>query len=313
MNVFGSLKEKLGADRVMAQKNLEQYLTLRTITIAEYFFEARSKKDLIASFSAAKLLGIPYFILGGGTNLAVTSKKITGLVVRNLFLDYYYFVRNDEYADLSVSSGYPMSLVVKRTVEDGYSGFEYQMGLPGTIGGAIYMNSKWTRPQSYVGDQLISAELLTPDEKVKKVDRDYFRFAYDYSFLQKTKEIVLSAVFRLKSHSSDELKTRSTEALEYRKKTQPFGVKSSGCFFRNVSDEEKAKHNLPTSSAGYLIDQAGLKGKRIGGFAVSDIHANFILNEGDGKQEDLVKLLSVIKRTVFEKFGIQLSPEVLVI
>src|SRR5690606_29157554 len=130
----------------------------------------------------------------------------------------------DEYVHMLFSSGYPMARVVKETTDAGYEGFEYHMGLPGTIGGAIYMNSKWTRPLSYIGDNLVSATLLDKDGKIKLVTRDYFDFAYDYSNLQKTKEIVMEATFLLKKSDPEELKERARSSLEYRKQTQPHGV-----------------------------------------------------------------------------------------
>jgi len=148
---------------------------------------------------------------------------------------------------------------------------------------------------------------------VKKVAKSYFKFAYDYSILQKTGEIVLEAVFRLKKIDPKILQDRAARSFKYRKKTQPFGVASSGCFFRNISDEEKNKRNLPTASAGYLIDKAGLKGFTVGGFYVSPIHANFIINKGNGKNEDLIKLLGIIKKGVKEKFGVELEEEVIII
>ncbi len=313
MKDLNILEERLGQGRVLPQQDLSPYLTLRTPTRAEYFFEAKSKEDLIQSFKAAKEAGIPYFLLGGGTNLAVIAPIIKGLVVRNKFLFYEYTNKSDQTVDLVISSGYPMALLVKKTVDDGYAGFEYQLGLPGTIGGGIFMNSKWTHPVSYIGDNLVSAELLDKNGEVKTVDRSYFNFAYDYSNLQKTNELVLTATFRLKICPSALLLQRAEEAMEYRRKTQPVGVKSSGCFFRNISETDKERLGLPTTSAGYLIDKAGLKGRRIGAFSVSTIHANFIVNDGSGKTEDLVQLLKEIKHTVQQKFGIALSPEVLVI
>ena len=165
------------------------------------------------------------------------------------------------------------------------------------------MNSKWTKPHLYVGDNLVTATLIDQEGREKKVNRAYFDFAYDQSKLQKTKEILLEAVFKLKKSAPQIVKKHANFASEYRKKTQPFGVFTSGCFFKNINGK----------SAGQLIDQSGLKGKRIGKFHVSEKHANFIIHEGGGKPEDLKKLLLLIKSKVNDKFGVKLEEEVIVI
>ncbi|MBI2641239.1 hypothetical protein HYW87_01420 [Candidatus Roizmanbacteria bacterium] len=175
------------------------------------------------------------------------------------------------------------------------------------------MNSKWTNPTRYFGDSLVSALILDKEGDVKKVDRDYFQFAYDSSVLQKTKEIVLTVTLKLKKAPSEALKKRNQNAMAYRKKTQPYGIFSSGCFFRNIGEAERLRAGLPTSSAGYLVDKAGLKGTKSGNFVVSDKHANFIIHKGNGDPKDLVKLLQIIKERVKEKFGVELKEEVVVI
>ncbi len=283
--------------------DLFSHTTLRMKSTAQYFFEARSREDLIAARKYSLEKKIPFLILGGGSNVAILKKNLQGLIVKNLYMKKETLKEDENFVELLVSSGYPVSKLVNETVEAGYEGVEYHQGLPGSVGGAIYMNSKWTKPECYFGDDLISAYLLTARGEIKKVDRDYFKFAYDYSVLQETSEILLEAIFRFKKTSPEILKKRATEALAYRKETQPLGVATSGCFFRNVDGE----------SAGKLIDKAGLKGAKVGNFIVSPIHANFIINQGEGQPEDLKKLLQIIKNKVREKFGVSLKEEVVLV
>lgn len=308
-----ALESALGEGRVAKGKNIALYITLRTQTIAQYYFEARSREELINAVCAAYELSIPLLIIGGGSNLAIMQSTIDGLVVRNQYHQMKGIAETSDSVDLLVSSGYPVGRLVRDTVSKGYSGFEYQLGLPGTAGGAIFMNSKWTKPISYFGDPLISATLIDQNGTTKEVDRDYFQFAYDFSILQKTKEIIVDAVFRLKKMDPVVLKKRSEEALAYRKQTQPFGVATSGCFFRNISKEDQNRLNLATTSAGYLIDQTGLKNMKMGEYIVSDKHANFIINTGHGNTEDLMKLTGIIKERVKNKFGVELEEEVVII
>ena len=284
-------------------KDITSYLTLKTKVRAEYFFEAKTREDLIMAKKTSIEQKLPLLILAGGSNFAITKDVISGLVVKNSYSELELVQENKNEVLLLVSSGYPVSKLVNETIEKGWSGFAYHKGLPGTVGGAIYNNSKWTKPLSSFGDNLIEAWLVDKAGKVKKVNRDYFQFAYDFSILQKTKEILLEAIFRLNKSDPKELKKQSQEAFAYRRQTQPQGVFSSGCFFQNVSGK----------SAGEMIDKAGLKGHRVGNFQVSKKHANFIINMGDGKGEDLKKLIEIIKDRVRDKFGVELKEEVNII
>lgn len=289
--------------KIEKNKDLVQFNTLRTSTVAEYFLEAKTRKDLIEGKKFALKNKLPLFVIAGGSNLAIIKDKINGLVIKNNYKELKIVRETNEDVLLSVSSGYPVSILVNETVNKGYQGFEYHKGLPGTVGGAIYMNSKWTKPVSYFGDNLDHAYLMNDRTGNKKVDRKYFEFGYDFSILQKTKEILLEAVFKLKKVDPTILKEKADKAFEYRKKTQPMGAKTSGCFFKNVDGK----------SAGQIIDQVGLKGFSVGDFFISPIHANFIINRGNGQAKDLIKLVRIIKEKVRQKFGVELEEEVIII
>lgn len=303
MNTKTQLEAFLGKNRIKENFSLAPYLTLRTQPRAEYYFEAVSREDLIKAKKAAIELDLPFLMIGGGSNLAILVDILKGLVVRNRYIEKRIEEMDDTFGLLTVSGGYPVTKLARELAQAGYEGLEYHFGLPGTVGGALFMNSKWTKPLTYFGDTLVSALLLDPKGNEKKVDRNYFQFAYDTSILQSTKEIVVEATFRLKKSDPSTLIQHTQFASEYRKRTQPHGVFCSGCFFQNVDGQ----------SAGKLIDQAGLKGKRLGQFHVSGQHANFIIHDGGGKPEDLKKLLELIKQTVKEKHGVELKQEVIVI
>lgn len=311
--IIGVYNKKETPLKVENKKDLYLYLTLKTHVTAEYFIEAKSRDDLINAKRYSLENNLPLFMLGGGSNLAILKKEIKGLVVKNNYKELKVLEEHSDRAVVSVSSGYPVTLLIAQTIAKGYEGFEYHQGLPGTLGGAIYMNSKWTKPPTYFGDRLVYAYLLNKKGEVRKEPRDYFKFAYDHSILQETGEIVLDAVFDLKKADPKILKEKAAWALDYRKKTQPFGIASSGCFFRNITNEEKERLKLPTTSAGYLLDKSGLKGFEVGAFYVSPIHANFIVNRKEGKREDLIKLLEIIKTKVKENYGVELKEEVIII
>lgn len=313
MSSLNQLEEVLGKGKVKQDFNLSPYFTLKTATVAEFYIEATTRDDIIGAQKASFKTGIALFFIAGGSNFAVTKQKINGLIVHNKYITKKIILSDDESSTVLVSSGYPVTKLVKETVDEGLAGLEYHLGLPGTVGGALFMNSKWTHPLSYFGDTLVYANLIDKKGYVKKVDRNYFQFAYDYSILHKTHEIILEAAFQLKKSDPVLLQKKAKAAMEYRRKTQPFGVYTSGCFFRNISQEDMKKIHSPTSSAGYLIDRAGLKGKAVGNFFVSDIHANFIINKGNGDPKDLVKIITMVKETVYKKFGVKLKEEVIII
>ena len=293
--------------------DLFKFTTLKSKSIAEYFFVAKTKQDLIDIYKLSITERLPLTIIGGGSNIAMTTSYIKGIVVKNSYIEKKILTEKENTVYYQVSSGYPTNKFVLETVNDGLSGLEYHLGLPGSIGGAIYMNSKWTNPLDYIGSHLEKAYVLTKKGEILERNQSYFNFAYDYSILQDSKEILIDVVFKLQKDDKNKLRAKAENSLEYRKKTQPSGVFTSGCFFRNISDKEKQSNNLLTNSSGYLIDKAGLKGYKIGDFEVSNEHANFIINKGNGKPEDLLKLLNIIKRKVKEKFNIDLREEVVLV
>lgn len=296
--------------RIEQNKDLTPYTTMRIKTVADYFVQPESKNELVASLKTARELSKRYVLLGGGSNVAFLQNPYRGLVIRNMYQKKEIVHEGENQVDMKISSGYPLSRLVKETVENGLEGLEYHMGLPGTVGGAIFMNSKWMHPECYVGDVLKKGLILTNDSNLKEVPKKYFQFAYDYSVLQKTHELFIEGIFTFTKNDPLVLKKRSKEALDYRKKTQPQGVATGGCFFRNITDVEKEQFSLPTKSAGYLIDKSGLKGKTFGNFSISPLHANFIINNGGGTSTELKQVLNVIKTRVRETFGVELHEEV---
>jgi UDP-N-acetylmuramate dehydrogenase len=284
-------------------KNLKNYHTLKIESVAEYFCQVNTKEEIIEALKYAKQNNLEVSFIGGGSNIAFIRSYIPGLVIKNNYQKVEIIKNDTNNLIVSVSSGYPTSKFVLDVANLGGEGIEYHLGLPGTIGGAIFTNAKWTKPLSYISDCLKTAIIIDKKLKLKTVDCQYFKFRYDYSILKKTKEIVLEVVFEFKKNDPELLKKRAQAALEYRKKTQPQGVFTAGCFFQNPK-------NL---SAGYLIDKAELKGMKIGGFLVSPIHANFIINHGNGKPEDLKKLVNLIKKKVKEKLKVKLEEEVVTI
>ena len=314
------LRELLGTSRVKVDEPMRLHATFKIGGPAQLYLEVETIEDLVASVTHARNLGVSVFIVGGGSNIIVSDKGIKGLVIKNNCRKFDVASMGGKIVNgkidvsgafVMAQSGVIMNQLVRFTVDQGLGGLEYQLGLPGTVGGAVCMNSNFPLKQAYMGDCVYRAKLLTPEGEIKEVDNSYFHFAYDYSILQKTGDIVLSVIFKLVPMDTAVLKERSMEAMTHRSGSQPKGL-SAGCTFRNISILEAMTVPTPgrVTSAGYLIDKAGLKGKRIGDAKISDMHANFIMNMGNAKAEDIIALVELIKEEVKKKFNVGLHMEV---
>ncbi len=312
--------ESLFSGRTERNHILAPYTTLKIGGPADLFAEARTTADLVAYVTQARKLKIPVFVLGGGSNLLIGDGGFRGLVVRNLTSAITIramkgILRGGQEMGtvfVEADGGVPINKLVRFTVEEGFGGLEMHLGLPGTVGGAVYMNSKWTKPVGYVGDVVYQALILTPHNEEKLVPKSYFHFGYDTSSIQKTGDIVLRVVFALTRGKKEELWKRANESISYRRETQPQGVLSPGCTFRNISESAALSVPTPnhTTSAGFLVDHAGCKGMTIGDAQISPVHANFILNRGKATASDVVKLIERARSQVQKQFGVRLEEEI---
>lgn len=283
------------------QKNisLRNYLTFKISPVAKNFLLARSKEDLINAYNFCKNNNLEMHILGGGSNVTFKNEEVEGLVVKNEFSTLEVYSEDEKEIVLKVSSGYLLSKLVRETIEKGYEGLEYYFGLPGTLGGAVVTNAKWPKENKQIGDLVLKAEIYNGE--LKEVKNEYFQFKYGFSSLQENKDLLLFVYLKFLKGNTDILKEKASEVFEYRKNNQPVGF-SAGCIFKNPQG----------LSAGQLIDQAGLKNLSKGEFYISDKHANFILNRGNGKISDLLSLIEEVKREVKTKFNIELKEEIII-
>jgi UDP-N-acetylmuramate dehydrogenase len=300
------------------QKNvpLAQFTTLRIGGPAEYFTEVSSLDELKEALAYAKNNGLDFFMLGGGANVLVSDSGFSGLVIKMNSGN----IRITELI-LEADAGAALSKVVRQAAEKGLAGMEWASGIPGTFGGAIRGNAG-----AYGGeikDILESVKVLdTETMEIKACQNHECDFRYRHSmFKSNPKLIIVSAALRLQKGNKEESLKKSEEIIGLRLKKLPQGAPSAGSFFINpvVSDEKLKKEfeeekgtkskegKLP---AGWLIEKAGLKGKKIGGAMVNELQANYIINTGNARAEDIVMLSSFIKQQVRDKFGVQLQEEV---
>jgi len=279
----------------MFQENvsLAEYTSFKIGGKAKYFYIANNKEDLIKTIKEAKDLKV--FILGGGSNVLALEEGYDGLVIK-LNLRKYSF-NNDIYVEAGVSWGE----LLGATVEKSLTGLEWTAGLPGTVGGAIYGNSQAFHVKT--SDIIKEVEVLDLNDLSIKALTDC-QFSEKNSIFKKNKNlIILSAVFKINKGDKKEIQKKIAENLQFRKEKQPLGYASAGSVFINNSDK-------PSS---YLIEQAGLKGKRIGNAQVSEKHAGFIINLGGASSKDVLELISIVKKEVKDKFDIDLIEEIEII
>lgn len=276
---------------------LKNYTTFKIGGRAKYFFVAKNKNNLIKSIILAKKFNLPFFILGGGSNLLVADEGFNGLVIKNE-ADNFKIEKEKIFAE----SGAKLDKIIFVAIEAGLSGLEKGSGIPGTVGGAVFGNSGLGRGDWAIGDVVEKVEILMPNGKIKKFSKKWFSFDYRFSKLKEIKNkklIILEVILKLKKGEKIFLREVRKKILKKRAEHIPLGF-SAGCIFKNP----------PDFFAGELIEKCGLKGKRIGDVKISEKHANFIINLGNGKAKDVKKLIDLAKKEVKNKFGITLEEEI---
>lgn len=261
---------------------------------AEFFAEPRTADELQGLVRRCLDEELPVRLLGGGSNVLVRDEGVPGMVIR---------LAEPAFAEIKVAAGRltaggaaKLGHVISSAVREGLAGLEALVGIPGTIGGALHGNAgsrggdigQWTR----------RATVMTRSGEIIERQRDELVFAYRESSLDEL--AILSAEFELEAEDSEELTKRMQQQWIVKKASQPLGHQSAGCIFKNPRG----------MSAGMLIDQAGLKGTRIGGAEVNDRHANFIVAEPGAASQDVLRLIELVRSRVADRIGIELELEI---
>lgn len=302
--MLDALEARLPAGRAKRDVPLGPFTTFRIGGPADLFFEATSADELANAIVAARELHVPFFVLGLGANILIGDKGFRGLVIRNTARHFSFA----EDGRLWVESGAIIADIIKETLARGWSGLEHFVGIPSTIGGAIWQNLHFLSPAParertmFIAEVFESAELLTEQNERIVVDRDFMRFGYDDTILHHRPDIVLSATFQLEKGDPATLHRVAQENLSWRGGKHPWleWHPSAGSIFKKIEGV----------GAGRLIDQCGLKGYRIGDAQISHIHANIMVNLGHATAADVRKLIAFAQKSVQEKFGQRLEPEI---
>ena len=290
-----TLYAKLG-DKVKENVPLAPYTSARIGGPADIFLMADTSAELARIVKLLWKNDMPFTLLGGGSNVLVSDKGVRGVVVLNRAKGVK-FVTGDQ-PSVKAESGVVFSNLANRCASKGLAGLEWAAAVPGTVGGAVYGNAG-----AFGGDvsgDLISAELLTMEGK-ETFTVEQFGYGYRTSVLKRgeLKAMVLSAEFALINSTKDDVTVKIQQFSAHRKATQPPGA-SMGSMFKNPEG----------TYAGKLIEDAGLKGTRIGNAEISPLHGNFFINHENTKAEDIRALIELVQKTVKEKQGVELELEI---
>ncbi|WP_405331174.1 UDP-N-acetylmuramate dehydrogenase [Fibrobacter sp.] len=279
---------------------------------ARYFVKAESLDDLKKALDLAREKGLPYFILGNGTNLLVSDKGFDGLVIT--LAGEFSEIQDLGNGAFKVGAATPLGRFARSVLKQGFAGIHKLAGIPGTLGGAIYMNAGAYGQE--IGTSCTQVTVLDCDGSIRELSNAGCAFGYRQSIFQKNSAIILSATFLLPTAASlgkttADLEAELAECMAKRKATQPLNMPNAGSTFKRL---EAGSADTPTQIApGYYIEQAGLKGYRIGGAEVSTVHANFIVNAGGATASDIKQLSEFVQQKVTEKFGIKLHREIILL
>jgi len=299
-----TLVESLGASRVARNVVLAPFTTFKIGGPADLFYEARTADELANAVAAARNNSVNHFVLGLGANILVGDRGFRGLIIRNCATRH----RIEPDGRLWAESGAVFKELILDAVRHGWSGLEHYVGIPSTVGGAIWQNLHFLSPAPerertmFLAEVFESCEILSEEGDRKTVRADYVKFGYDESVFHHRRDVILAATFKLSRGDASVMHRVMQENLSWRGAKHPWleWHPSAGSIFKKIEGV----------GAGRLVDQCGLKGHRIGDAQISHIHANILVNLGAATAKDVRALIGLAQKTVLERFKVQLEPEI---
>lgn len=306
LKVFGHVK---------ANEPMSKHTTFKIGGPVDYFLTVDSTDNLVEALRFLDGEGVPYFILGGGSNMLVHDEGFRGVAIK--INNKQLTINNDI---VEADAGCSTVEVAQKSIAAGLTGFEWGVGVPGTIGGAVRGNAG-----AMGGDMKMAVEKVEiyRDNEIVEITNTECEFGYRDSVFKHQSDIILRVYLRLKKTEDVSGMKQAMDNLMYRNKTQPQGYSSMGCVFKNVDVKNHEILNgkmVPDQftksgkiSAGWLIDQSGMKGVKVGNAQVSERHGNFIVNLGGATAQDVLSLIEQVKEKVYDTSGIEIEEEIQII
>lgn len=297
MEIVKQIKEELAGIEILFNEPLKQYTYTKVGGAADYLAFPRNQYELKRIVTFANAQEIPWMVLGNSSNIIVRDSGIEGFVI---MFNHFHDIRVNGYV-IEAEAGAKLIDVTHVARYHSLTGFEFACGIPGSIGGAVYMNAG-----AYGGEIahiLQSCKVLTPEGEIKTLTAEELAFGYRHSKIQETGDVVISAKFALAPGNYDQIDQEMARLTHLRELKQPLEYPSCGSVFKRPVGH----------FAGQLISEAGLKGHRIGGVEVSEKHAGFMINVDHGTAKDYEDLIAHVIATVEKSAGVTLEREVRII
>lgn len=293
-------KSKLNKENLYYDEPMAKHTSFKIGGPADVFIKVDNIEELKETLDLSKQNQIPLTIIGNGSNLLVTDKGIRGITAKLNLKDIEIKNENNKQI-IKVDAGVPVGLLAQKLLKEEITGFEELSGIPGTIGGAVIMNAGAHGKE--LKDILKKVTAMDYNGNIHEFANEECQFSYRNSRFQKEKYIILQATLELEKGNSTEIKEKMDEYMQFRKQKQPIEYPNAGSTFKRGEDFVTAK----------LIDEAGLKGYKVGGAQVSKKHAGFIVNVDNATAKDVIELTDYIKEKIEEKFGKKINLEIQII
>lgn len=293
-------KSKLNKENLYYDEPMAKHTSFKIGGPADVFIKVDNIEELKETLDLSKKNQIPLAIIGNGSNILVTDKGIRGITAKLNLKDIEIKNENNKQI-IKVEAGVPVGLLAQKLLKEEITGFEELSGIPGTIGGAVIMNAGAHGKE--LKDILKKVTAMDYNGNIHEFTNEECQFSYRNSRFQKEKHIILQATLELEKGNSTEIKEKMDEYMQFRKEKQPIEYPNAGSTFKRGEDFVTAK----------LIDEAGLKGYKIGGAQVSEKHAGFIVNVDNATAKDVIELTDYIKEKIEEKFGKKINLEIQII
>lgn len=291
---------KLNKENLYYNEPMAKHTSFKIGGPADVFIKVDNIEELKETLDLSKQNQIPLTIIGNGSNLLVTDKGIRGITAKLNLKDIKIKNENNKQI-IKVDAGVPVGLLAQKLLKEKITGFEELSGIPGTIGGAVIMNAGAHGKE--LKDILKKVTAMDYNGNIHEFTNEECLFSYRNSRFQKEKYIILQATLELEKGNSTEIKEKMDEYMQFRKEKQPIEYPNAGSTFKRGEDFVTAK----------LIDEAGLKGYKVGGAQVSEKHAGFIVNVDNATAKDVIELTDYIKEKIEEKFGKKINLEIQII
>ncbi|MDR3091185.1 MAG: UDP-N-acetylmuramate dehydrogenase [Clostridiales bacterium] len=291
------LRRNFPAETLSFNEPASKHTSFKTGGNIAAVFLPRGAEDIKAAVDIAEDCGFPWYVSGYGSNLLISDAGFGGLLIK-IAQNIGNMTVNENKGEIVTGAGQALPRLSRLARDNGLSGLEFACGIPGSVGGAVFMNAGACGGE--IKDVVLEARVLQKDGKIEVLRTSALGFGYRRSILSESGGLVLAARFALKKADKDDISRRMEDFSKKREETQPMDKPSAGSAFKRAGD----------TPAAMLIDKAGLKGLRFGGAAVSEKHAGFIVNDSNASAADIYALMAEVKKRVADRFGVELEPEV---